>query len=146
MKFTWTSFKRAEAAKTVGPVLQIDLPLLGIEALPAKVDTGAFNGALHASRIREIVDKQGNRRLRFSPLGSRDHTIEIGSYHKRRVKSSNGQAASRYAIDTEVSILGQAYPITLTLTNRSFMKYQMLVGRNFLRLHGFLVDVTRASQ
>lgn len=122
------------------------MPLLGIESLKAKVDTGAFNGALHADHIREVADGQGNKRLRFSPLGSPGHTIEIDSYHKRRVKSSNGQTTNRYAIDTEVSIMGRDYPITLTLTNRSFMKYQLLIGRNFLRLHGFLVDVNRAGK
>lgn len=146
MKFTWTSFKKVEAAKTVGSVLQADLPLLGIEGLPAKIDTGAFSGALHASQIREVADKQGRKHLRFSPLGSTDHTIEIDSYHKRRVKSSNGLVSSRYAIDTEVAILGETYPITLTLTDRQAMKYQMLIGRNFLRLHGFLVDVNRRSR
>lgn len=146
MKFTWTSFKKAEAAKTVGSLLRLDLPLLGIEALTAKVDTGAFSGALHASRMREVTDKQGTKHLRFSPLGSAGHTIEIDAYHKRRVKSSNGLMAIRYAIDTEVSILGEIYPITLTLTNRASMKYQMLIGRNFLRLHGFLVDVNRKSK
>jgi hypothetical protein len=146
MKFTWTSFMKAEAAKTVGSVLQVDLPLLGIEALAAKVDTGAFNGALHASYMREVTDKAGVKHLRFSPLGSRDHTIEIDSYHKRRVRSSNGLVSNRYAIDTEVEIMGQTYPITLTLTNRVFMKRQMLIGRKFLRLHGFLVDVTRATK
>jgi hypothetical protein len=146
MKFTWTNFKKVKAARTVGSLLKVDLPLLGIEALTAKVDTGAFNGALHASDIREVKDKQGNKRLRFSPMGSHDHTIEIDSYHKRRIKSSNGLASSRYTIDTEVTIAGHTYPITLTLTNRSFMKRQMLVGRNFLRLHGFLVDVNRGKQ
>jgi len=146
MKFTWTSFKRIKAAKTVGSVLSVDLPALGIQGIQAKVDTGAFNGALHASRIREVIDEEGQTRLRFCPLGSADHTIEIDSYHKRRVKSSNGVASTRYAIDTEVTILGRNYPITLTLTNRSFMKYQMLIGRNFLRLHGFLVDVTSGSK
>jgi hypothetical protein len=146
MKFTWTSFRKAEPAKTVGPVLEVDLPLLGIEALAAKVDTGAFNGALHASYIREVTDKEGHKYLRFLPLGSREHTIEIDAYHKRRVKSSNGLVSIRYAIDTEVTILGQTYPIILTLTNRAPMKYQMLVGRKFLRLHGFLVDVNRPGK
>jgi hypothetical protein len=146
MKFTWTSFKKAEPAKTIGRALVISLPLLGIEGLKAKVDTGAFNGALHATRMREVVDKQGIKHLRFSPLGSSDHTIEIDTYHKRRVKSSNGLVSARYAIDTEVEILGQAYPITLTLTNRVSMRHQMLVGRKFLRLHGFLVDVNQKSK
>lgn len=146
MKFTWTSFKKAEAAKTIGPVLPVDLPLLGIEGVKAKVDTGAFNGALHATKMREIADQQGGRHLRFSPLGSSDHTIEIDSYHKRRVKSSNGMVSNRYAIDTEVAILGQVYPITLTLTNRVSMRHQMLIGRKFLRLHGFLVDVNQKTK
>ena len=141
MKFTWTSFLKAESAKTIGSFLDVGLPLLGIEGVTAKVDTGAFNGALHASKIREITDKNDVTHLRFSPLGSSDHTIEIDSYHKRRVRSSNGITSIRYAIDTEVSIMGESYPITVTLTNRSAMKYQMLIGRKFLRLHGFLVDV-----
>lgn len=146
MKFTWTSFRKAEPAKTIGRALQVNLPLLGIEALPAKVDTGAFNGALHASRIREVTDKQGVKHLRFSPLGSRGHTIEIDTYHKRRVKSSNGLTDTRYAIDTDVKIMDQTYPITLTLTNRRLMRYQMLIGRSFLRLHGFLVDVNHNTK
>lgn len=146
MKFTWTSFKKAQTVRTVGSSLQIDLPLLGIEGLKAKVDTGAFNGSLHASRVREVADKKGVTRLRFSPLGSPGHTIEVDTYHKRRVKSSNGLTDSRYAIDTEVGIRGHVYPITLTLTNRSAMRYPMLIGRNFLRLHGFLVDVNHSSK
>jgi hypothetical protein len=141
MKFTWTSFREAETAKTIGRLLEVQLPLLGIEAVRAKVDTGAFSGALHATQIREVTDRKGIKHLRFSPLGSTDHTIQVDSYHKRRVKSSNGLASIRYAIDTDVEIIGQRYPITLTLTDRSVMRYQMLVGRNFLRLHGFLVDV-----
>lgn len=143
MKLAWTPFKKAKAT-TVGPVLKVGLPLLGIERLAAKVDTGAFNGALHASRIREVY-KQGGRSLRFSPLGN-SHTVKTSNYHKRRVKSSNGLASTRYAIDTEVEILGQTYPITLTLTNRVFMRRQMLIGRKFLRLHGFLVDVNHRSK
>lgn len=146
MKFTWTSFKKAQAAKTIGSRLQLDLPLLGIEDLKAKVDTGAYNGSLHANRIREVKDGQGGTRLRFCPLGSADHTIEIDTYHKRRVKSSNGLTDIRYAVDTEVAILGNTYPITLTLTNRGTMRYPMLIGRNFLRLHGFLVDVNHANK
>jgi hypothetical protein len=145
MKFTWTSFKRAQAPKTVGRLLELNLPLLGIEAVVAKVDTGAFSGALHATRIRE-VKSNGNQVLRFQPLGSRDHTLEVDSYHKRRVKSSNGVSSVRYAIDTEIEIQGQVYPITITLANRAQMKHQMLIGRSFLRLHGFLVDVNQETK
>ena len=145
MKFIWTSFKRVDTPKTVGPVLDVDLPLFGIDNLPAKVDTGAFSGALHATKIREVVGDDGKIYLRFLPLGSHDHTLEVASFHRRRVKSSNGIVARRYAIDTDVRILGQTYPITITLTNRGSMKYQMLIGRRFLQVHGFLVDVSHEN-
>lgn len=142
MKFTWSSFKKAESVKTIGSVLRVDLPLLGIEGVRAKVDTGAFSGALHTTNMREVMGKNGQKSLRFSPLGSPDHTLEVDTYHKRRVKSSNGLSSTRYTIDTELAIDGQNYPITLTLTDRASMKYEMLIGRNFLRIHGFLIDLT----
>lgn len=146
MKFTWSSFKRAETAKTVGRELTVDLPLFGITGLDAKIDTGAFSGALHATRIREVTGQDGHKVLRFQPLGSADHTIEVSSYHRRKIKSSNGQVSQRYAIDTEVTIFGQTYPLTITLTNRSSMKYHMLIGRRFLHMHGFLVDVSHDNR
>ena len=141
MKFTWSSFKKAEVAKTIGHRIEVDLPLLGIEGIIAKVDTGAFTGALHATNIKELKDKNSSKRLRFSPLGSIDHTIEVDSYHKRKVTSSNGMVSSRYAIDTVIEIEGHQYPLTITLANRSKMKHPMLIGRNFLRIHGFLIDL-----
>src|SRR5436190_19598731 len=101
MKFTWTSFKKAKAARTIGSFIVVDLPLLGIEGLSSKVDTGAFSGALHATNIREVKSSDGINKLRFSPIGSAKHTIEMEHFHKRKVKSSNGAAPWRYAIDTE---------------------------------------------
>jgi len=145
MKFTWDSFKKAESVKTIGHQLMVDLPMLGIQGVPAKVDTGAFSGALHATQIRELRNKKGQTCLRFSPLGSKNHTIQVDAYHKRRVKSSNGQVSIRYAIDTTIELFGETYPITVTLTNRSGMKFPMLIGRNFLRIHGFLIDLNRES-
>ena len=141
MQFTWSNFKKAKTARTIGSRLSVDLPLLGMESILAKIDTGAFSGALHATSLREGQDSSGQWHLRFAPLGSQNHTIEVDSYHKRRIKSSNGISSIRYAIDTDVTIRGESYPITLTLTNRSAMRHPMLIGRNFLRLHGFLVDV-----
>lgn len=142
MKFTWTTFKKVVSAhQLVGPTTEVNLPQLGIEGVVAKVDTGAHSGALHATNIREVED--GKRKvLLFEPLGSPNHTLELDTYHKRSVRSSNGQVSKRYAIDTEIEIQGQLYPITITLTDRSTMKYELLIGRSFLRTHGFLVDVS----
>ena len=146
MKFTWSTFRKAESAKTIGHQIVVDLPLLGIQSVPAKVDTGAFTGALHVTNVRELHNKKGETCLRFSPLGSKNHTIQVNTYHKRKVKSSNGQVSARYTIDTSVEILGETYPITITLTNRKHMKYPMLIGRNLLRIHGFLIDLNHQSE
>lgn len=146
MKFTWSSFLKADTAKTIGSHLEVNLPMLGIESLVAKVDTGAYSGALHASKIREVKTKSGKRLLRFCPLASEDHTIEVDTFHKRKVKSSNGLATNRYAIDTVIEIYGRSYPITITLADRSKMKHHMIIGRNFLRLHGFLIDLSQNNK
>lgn len=145
MKLNWYLFgqtRRANRSRTVGPYLAVDLPQLDIMALPAKVDTGAFSGALHASAIKEITNDKGRQLLQFRPHGSTQETVQVDNYHKRKVKSSNGDTSIRYAFETEIVILGETYLITMTLTNRSGMKYPMLIGRKFLQTHGFLVDVS----
>lgn len=136
----WIKLKKNQRPKTVGRLLQVKLPLLGVESLTAKVDTGAFSGSLHATAIKVIKTDNG-KILQFVPHGKKE-AITVDSFHKRNVTSSNGQAATRYAFETEIEILGKNYPITITLSNRSSMKYPMLVGRKFLSRHGFLVDVT----
>lgn len=135
-------FGKAKRPKTVGSHLVVGLPQLGIAELKAKVDTGATSGALHASDIKEVVGADGSKELQFMPYSSEHEVVTVSSYHKRKVKSSNGEASVRFAFDAEIVILGDPYLITLTLADRSNMKYPMLIGRRFLREHGFLVDVS----
>ena len=145
MKLNWYLFgqtRRANRSKTVGPYLSVKLPQLDIDDLSAKIDTGAFSGALHASGIKEITDENGRKLLQFKPHGSKREIVQVDTYHKRTVKSSNGEKSKRYAFETEIIILEETYLITITLTNRSTMRYPMLIGRKFLRTHGFLVDVS----
>ena len=146
MKTLRSLFKKAETPKVVGRLLEVDLPQMGVEGIVAKIDTGAYSGALHATRVREVRDKQGITRLYFSPLGKYRQTLAVENFHKKRVKSSNGVTSVRYAIDTEIRIFGQLHPITITLANRGSMKYKMIIGRKFLRTHGFLIDVSNNNK
>jgi hypothetical protein len=57
------------------------------------------------------------------------------------VKSSNGSISHRYLISTLVRLNGFAVRTQFTLFDRSDMKYQVLLGRRFLRGR-FLVDVS----
>lgn len=143
MKSTQKFIKKTEPAKTIGHCIVINLPLLEVQGVSAKVDTGAFSGALHATYIRELRNKDDESYLRFAPLGRRNHMVQVKKYRKKRVRSSNGQVSIRYVIDTDIGILGSIYPATITLCNRKGMKYPVLIGRNFLRIHGFLIDLNK---
>ena len=140
MTLNWTKLIKQKNPKTIGMLLQVNLPLLGVKSLTAKVDTGAFSGSLHATDIKE-VEFENKKSLQFTPHGKKS-SVTLDSFHSRTIKSSNGHRSLRYAIETEVVIMGNRYPITITLSDRASMKYPMLIGRKFLRTHGFLVDVS----
>ena len=117
----------------------IGLPEFGIDDMVAKIDTGAYSGAVHCEVIEEI-DIDGKKKLRFIP--TEDHQPHVTDrYARTMVRSSNGLQSERFLIDTEIVIKGQSYPITIGLSNRSEMRYDMLIGRRFLRENGMLVDV-----
>lgn len=137
-------FKRAKAGKVIGRHLRVSLPELGVENVRAKVDTGAYSGAYHAEDIREVAAKGGKVNLRFKL--SNGKTVTVPEFHTRKVMSSSGHISERYAINTLIEIQGETYPIILTLTDRSSLRRPMLIGRSFLRTHGFLVDVTKINK
>ena len=57
-------------------------------------------------------------------------------------KSSNGQTELRVFVKTKIIFFNKEHEIELSLTNRSEMKYPILVGRKFLK-NKFLVDVSK---
>ena len=66
-------------------------------------------------------------------------------YEIRHVKSSNGTMQERIFIKTTLEIYGRAFETELSLTDRTSMKYPMLVGRKYLEGR-FLVDVSLRYQ
>jgi hypothetical protein len=138
-------FVRSKQPPIVGRVVAVGLPQFGIEAVTAKIDSGAFSGALHATNIRE-VKKRGRHQLEFIPLNNDGKPVRTAKFSKKRVKSSNGAIADRYVIDTKLRIFDQLLPITITLTDRAAMKHPIIIGRKFLRTHGFLIDVSSDTQ
>ncbi len=129
------------AGITVGSFEVVSLPELNIADTVAKIDTGAYTGALHCEAIEEISEDD-KQKLRFTLTEDHSpHTAE--HYAKTKVRSSNGQQETRYIIETDVVIQGKTYPLKIGLTNRSEMKHDMLIGRRFLRENSMLVDVRK---
>jgi hypothetical protein len=118
---------------------KVDFPLFGVKGAVAKIDTGAYSGALHATRIK-VTRVDGVRLLHFSPHRGKRTTLD--KFRMQHVKSSDGAVEKRYVVDTTVTIRGKDYPISITLSDRTGMRRKVLIGRKFLRQQGFIVDVS----
>ncbi len=124
--------------KKIGAFELVTIPSLGITDLVAKIDTGAWSGAFHCTDIHE----EGER-LFFTPLGKPELATSTTDYEDRRVRSSNGEHEDRYRVPLSILVNGDTYRMMITLTDRSPMKYEMLIGRKFLRDNQLLVDVSQ---
>lgn len=127
----------------IGTFERVAFPEFGITNMMAKVDTGAYTGALHCTKVYEETIDTG-KLLHFSPFDNPEVTVSSDDYNVKYVRSSNGDRTKRYFVSTKINIQGRAYPITLSLANRSDMRWPVLIGRKFLRKHHFVVDVRQA--
>jgi len=119
---------------------------LGCEVpVKAKVDSGAATSALHAPSLRRF-EREGRPWVSFV-LRPRQATtadscrVEAPVVGYRRVRSSNGRSELRPVIETSISIGDRRWRIELTLTQRSKMRFRMLLGRRAIRGRA-LLDVS----
>lgn len=129
----------------IGHRVTVDFPDFGVFGVVAKVDTGAYSGALHATSIKELVLPTGEKALTFKACSNKK-AITVTDFHSKRVKSSNGLVSYRYVVHTTVVIGKVNYPIRITLSDRTGMLKPVLLGRTFLAQHGFLVDVASTTK
>jgi hypothetical protein len=127
---------------TVGCLEKVSLPTLGVSGVLAKVDTGAYSGALHCTDIRVV--RRGvlrKRFLKFTPLGNLELASETDAFMKTYIRSASGHRLKRYIIDTNITLGKQTYPMRIGLSDRSDLKRPILIGRRFLRENNICVDV-----
>jgi hypothetical protein len=127
----------------IGTFEQVGFPEFHNDTVTAKIDTGAYTGAIHCSSIEERHVEDG-KVLVFSPLGT-DKTVQKDEFIIKYVRSSNGKRQKRYFIATHIVINDTVYDITLSLANRSEMKWPVLIGRRFLKKYNFLVDPNKVN-
>ncbi|MBI4615221.1 MAG: ATP-dependent zinc protease [Planctomycetes bacterium] len=126
----------------------VSLPDLGIEAVKAKVDTGARTSSLHAFEVETYLRFDGKEIVRFKVHPFQKDTAEsveaeaelVGA---RLVRSSSGREEIRPLIATTIELLGRRWPIELTLASRDSMGFRMLLARQAVRGE-FLVDPGRS--
>lgn len=132
--------KKNNTKKIVAAFEEISFPEFEMHNVKAKIDTGAYSGAIHCTRIHEERE-DGTSVLYFSPFDHPELIKKTTAYKKRTVRSSNGTSQQRFFIDTRVIIKGQEYPIHISLADRSEMRWPVLIGRRFLKGNQFVVDV-----
>lgn len=129
--------------KTIGRIDRADFPELKLRNLHVKVDTGAFTSTIHCHEINE-VEINGEKFIKFKLLDPshpryKDKTFRTKNYEIRSIKSSFGDSEERFIVNTIIFIFDQEYPIELSLSERSDMKFPILLGRRFLNKQ-FMVD------
>lgn len=137
----------AGARPLVGWREWVALPELGVEALKAKVDTGARTSSLHAFDVEEF--RRGGRtmvRFKVHPeQRSSQPVVEAVAplCDRRAVRTSGGEAEQRPVIRTTLQLHGERWDVELTLARRDVMGFRMLLGRQALRGR-FVVDPGRS--
>lgn len=129
---------------TIGTTEVISLPELNLFDIPAKIDTGADSSSIWASDIQ--LSSQGELSFALFGPGSKFYTgkrIIAEEYRSTSVKNSFGIAEFRYKVQLLMQIGDRSIRAWVTLSDRSTMKYPILLGRKLLK-NKFLVDVSRA--
>lgn len=127
---------------TLGIIEPVSFPGLGVRSVLAKIDTGAYSGAVHCESIKVVRDPaSGKKVLKVVPVGPGHAPVLIPDYSLVYARSSSGHRIKRYIATVQITLLGELYDIRIGLTQRDVMKVKVLIGRRFLRENNMLVDV-----
>lgn len=139
---------RSESLRPIGWKERIDFPEWSLRRIQAKIDTGARTSALGAVYY-EVEDLPERGRVvhlvlalnRKAPEQRINVTVPVVATVV--VRNSSGHRELRPVIETRVRIGPISKPIRLTVTNRSQMRFPVILGRQALA-NDFCVDVGRS--
>lgn len=132
--------------KIIGRLEYVDIPSLGLYQATAKIDTGAYRGSIHVSDVQEI-EENGEKKLQFRIVDKRhpelkDKVYKVSNYSVKRFRGTKVASHDRYVIPVSIKMAGEEVNIELSLSNRSGLRYPILIGRRALKGR-FLVDVSK---
>ena len=137
--------RKAKTPALTGWMEMADLPLLGLDRVKAKIDTGARTTALHATDIEEFV-RDGEAWLRFRTQISEhspERCIEAPYHSERAIKNTSGVPEDRYIIRTRLKLGKRQWMIDLSITDRGNMTFPMIIGRSALKDHNIAVHTRK---
>ncbi len=122
--------------KVIGRIDKADFPELDLQDINVKIDTGAYTSSIHSHEINE-VEIEGVKYIEFKLLDPSHHSyqdkvLKTKNYKMKKIKSSFGSIEQRFIVKTIIVIFGKEYPIELSLSERSVMRFPILLGRKFL--------------
>ncbi len=123
--------------KIIGRREYVNFPLLNIEHVEAKIDTGAYTCAIDCNHIE--IKHEGNKKiLSFRLFNNEIYKVE--EFTRKKIKNSFGEMEERYIIKTLISIGKKRIKTTISLSDRGNMRYPVLIGRRLLK-GKFIIDV-----
>lgn len=125
--------------RTIGRKERADIPEFGLKDIVVKIDTGAYTSSIH---IESAVVRNKQLFVVFTPEHPEGKLFD--TWETKKVKSSNGISVERYTIEGEIRLGNVTYTSMFTLTNRSDMKYPVLLGRKLLNKN-FIVDTSKVN-
>jgi hypothetical protein len=126
----------AEEKVTIGGVEDVILLPWGVK-LPARIDTGAAKSSLDARELKVQED-----RVEFKlPRGYGGLKLRLPIVEWRHVRTPEG-LERRPVVELEICLGSKRFRTLVNLTDRSMVKYPLILGRNFLK-ENFVVDVKR---
>jgi hypothetical protein len=123
--------------KIIGRREYIHFPLLGIENVEAKIDTGAYTCAIDCNHI-ELKTEHDKTILSFRLFNNTTYSVE--EFTQKKIKNSFGEMEERYIIKTLILIGRKKINTTISLSDRGNMRYPVLIGRRLLK-GKFIIDV-----
>ena len=123
--------------KIIGRREFVQFPLLNIEKVEAKIDTGAYTCAMHCN---DIVLKTINEKQILTFRLFNNAIYHVDEFTRKKIKNSFGEMEERYIIKTLIAIGRKKIKTTISLSDRENMRYPVLIGRRLLK-GKFMVDV-----
>lgn len=132
---------------TIGRSEAIDFVDIGLQKIPAKVDTGAYRSAIHASSIK-LDASRGI--LSFDLLAGHaifdknSVHIETSRFQLVTISNSFGHSEERYEVTLKINVHKKIVSTKFTLANRSKKIFPILLGRKLMNRR-FIVDPSKTG-